>query len=315
MAPDDLRGVLFILAGMFLFSFQDVLIRELSDDGSLLQIISIRGVLGAVIILLFMKFTGRTINLSSSYPWLALTRVVLFFTGFLCFYFALSWMPLAEATSLFFASPLFITLLSKYFQKVEIGIYRTTAIIIGFAGVLCIVKPSPEKINLISLLPLFTALTYAISMLIARHTKEKDSIFQQMIHLYLGSALLGICTSGLLVSLGINETSLENAGYLLRAWNISNPGVIMIMVIVAAIGSVGMLLLTSAYRLGSPPVIAPFEYSLLILAVSWGYLFFDEIPDYLSIIGMGLIVGSSLFIFIRETIRNRPLTIKTSLRT
>jgi len=315
MAPDDLRGVLFILAGMFLFSFQDVLIRELSDDGSLLQIISIRGALGAVIILLFMKFTGRTINLSSSYPWLALTRVVLFFTGFLCFYFALSWMPLAEATSLFFASPLFITLLSKYFQKVEIGIYRTGAIIVGFAGVLCIVKPSPERMNLISLLPLFTALTYAISMLIARHTKEKDSIFQQMIHLYLGSAMLGIFTSGLLISLGVNETSLENAGYLLRAWNISNITVIMIIVIVAAIGSVGMLLLTSAYRLGSPPVIAPFEYSLLILAVSWGYLFFDEIPDYLSIIGMGLIVGSSLFIFIRETIRNRPLTIKTSLRT
>ena len=76
-----------------------------------------------------------------------------------------------------------------------------------------------------------------------------------------------------------------------------------------------MLLLTSAYRLGSPPVIAPFEYSLLILAVSWGYLIFGEVPDLLSIMGMALIVGSSLFIFIRESIRNKPLAIKTSLRT
>jgi S-adenosylmethionine uptake transporter len=62
-------------------------------------------------------------------------------------------------------------------------------------------------------------------------------------------------------------------------------------------------------------VIAPFEYSLLILAVSWGYLIFDEVPDLLSIMGMALIVGSSLFIFIRESIRNKPLAIKTSLRT
>ncbi|NBR40022.1 MAG: DMT family transporter [Alphaproteobacteria bacterium] len=315
MAPDDLRGVLFILAGMFLFSFQDVLIRELSDDGSLLQILSIRGSLGAIIILLYMKITGRRVTFGSSYPWLALTRVILFFTGFLCFYFALSGMPLAEATSLFFASPLFITLLSKYFQKVEIGIYRTGAIIFGFIGVLFIVKPSPEKLNWISLLPLFTAFTYAISMLIARMTKDKDSIFQQMIHLYIGSAILGISTSALFSFLGINENSIENAGYLLRGWNLSNLEVVSIMIIVATIGSIGMLLLTSAYRLGSPPVIAPFEYSLLILAVSWGYLFFGEIPDYLSIIGMGLIVGSSLFIFIRESIRKKPLAIKTSLRT
>jgi len=312
---DDVRGVLFILTGMFLFSFQDIMIRYLSESGSLLQILSIRGILGSIIILLFMRFTGRPIVFTSSYPWLALTRVVLFFFGFLCFYFALSGMPLAEATSLFFASPLFITLLSKYFQKTEIGIYRTFAIIFGFIGVLLIVKPSPEKLNWISMLPVLTAFTYAISMLIARHTKDKDSIFQQMIHLYFGSAFLGIGATGLLIGFGIDENSLANADYLLRGWNTSDLTVISVMMIVALLGSIGMLLLTSAYRLGSPPVIAPFEYSLLILAVSWGYLIFDEVPDLLSIMGMALIVGSSLFIFIRESIRNKPLAIKTSLRT
>ena len=312
---DDFRGVLFILTGMFLFSFQDILIRHLSEAGSLLQILSIRGTLGAVIILLFMKWTGRRIVFTSSYPWLALTRVVLFFFGFLCFYFALSGMPLAEATSLFFASPLFITLLSKYVQKTEIGLYRTAAVIVGFMGVLLIVKPSPDRLNWIYLLPVLTAFTYAISMLIARHTKEKDSIFQQMIHLYFGSAFLGIGATGLMIGLSIDETSLPNADYLLRGWNTTDVNVMSIMMVVAALGAVGMLLLTSAYRLGSPPVIAPFEYSLLILAVSWGYLIFDEIPDGLSILGMALIVGSSLFIFIRESIRNKPLAIKTSLRT
>ena len=107
MVSDDFRGALFILAGMLIFSVQDVLIRQLSDGGSLLQVLTIRGVLGALVISIFVRLTGRQLTISSSYPFLAASRVVLFFVGFLCFYFALSHMRLAEATALFFASPLF----------------------------------------------------------------------------------------------------------------------------------------------------------------------------------------------------------------
>ena len=66
---------------------------------------------------------------------------------------------------------------------------------------------------------------------------------------------------------------------------------------------------------GTPAVIAPFQYSLLLLAGAWGYLFYEEIPNFQSFVGMGLIVSSSLFIFFREMVRKKPVAVKTSLRT
>ena len=315
MVNDDIRGVSFILLGMVLFSVQDVLIRHLADDGSLLQVLTFRGLLGTLVILAFMKFTNRPIDFSSSYPFLSATRVILFFSGFLCFYFALTGMPLAEATALFFASPLFITLISKFALREEVGAFRAAATIIGFTGVLFIVKPSPDSFNAISLLPIFSALTYSISMMIARYTKEKDTIWQQMTHLYIGSAAFGAVASLCLVLFGIDEADLPGGGYLVRGWSFADSNVVIMIGCVAAIGSLGMILLTSAYRLGTPAIIAPFEYSLLFMAGAWGYFLFDEIPDNYSLFGMFLIVASSLFIFFRESVRRKPLAVKTSLRT
>ncbi len=315
MISDDFRGALFILAGMLIFSVQDVLIRQLSDGGSLLQVLTMRGVLGALVISIFVKLTGRKLMISSSYPFLAVSRVVLFFVGFLCFYFALSHIRLAEATALFFASPLFITAISKIVLRETVGIYRVAAMIVGFIGVILIVQPSPDEFDAITIFPLFTALTYSISMMIARYTKEKDTVWQQMLHLYIGSALFAGVASLVLYVLGLDEFDLPSLGYIVRQWSFSDSHVLSIICIVAIIGSTGMLLLTSAYRIGKPSVVAPFEYSLLFLAGAWGFFLFGEVPNAYSIFGMVLIVSSSLFIFVREAVRKKPFTVKTSLRT
>ena len=315
MVSDDFRGALFILAGMLIFSVQDVLIRQLADGGSLLQVLTIRGFLGALVISIFVRLTGRQFTISSSYPFLAASRVVLFFVGFLCFYFALSHMRLAEATALFFASPLFITAISKIVLRETVGIYRVAAMIIGFIGVILIVQPSPDEFNAIAIFPLFTALTYSISMMIARYTKEKDTVWQQMLHLYIGSALFAGVASLLLYLLGLDEFDLPSLGYIVRQWTFSDSHVLSIICIVAVIGRIGMLLLTSAYRIGKPSIVAPFEYSLLFLAGTWGFFLFGEVPNAYSIFGMVLIVSSSLFIFFREAVRKKPLAVKTSLRT
>ena len=315
MVSDDFRGALFILAGMLIFSVQDVLIRQLSDGGSLLQVLTMRGVLGALVISIFVKLIGRQLTISSSYPFLAASRVVLFFVGFLCFYFALSHMRLAEATALFFASPLFITAISKLVLKETVGMFRVAAMIIGFIGVMFIVQPSADGFSVIAIFPLFTALTYSISMMIARHTKEKDTIWQQMLHLYIGSALFAGVASLVLYILGLDEIDLPYAGYIVRQWSFADSHVLSIICMVAVIGSTGMLLLTSAYRVGTPSVVAPFEYSLLFLAGAWGFFLFGEVPNAYSIFGMVLIVSSSLFIFVREAVRKKPLAVKTSLRT
>jgi drug/metabolite transporter (DMT)-like permease len=312
---DDRRGIVFVLFGMSLFSIQDILIRELSDLASLTQIMSLRGLVGGLILICFLKYTKRPISLHSSYPILASIRVVLFFTGFLCFYFALGEMGLAEATSLFFVSPIFVTIFSKFIFKNEIGIYRWCAVIAGFVGVLMIVKPNPEHFNKIALLPLASALTYSISMMIAKYTRDKDSMFQQMMHMYWSSAAFGMLAGIGLPVLELHLGDSKSLMFLLRDWSFSDQKVLLMMLAVCLVGSAGMLLLTTAYRIASPPVIAPFEYVLLVLAVVNGLWFFGEVPDLYSFVGMFLITGSGMFIFVREGIKREPLAVKTSLRT
>ena len=312
---DDRRGIFFVFFGMVLFSIQDVIIRELSDYASLTQILFIRGVIGGLILLLFLKLTKRSISFSSAYPLLATARVLLFFTGFLCFYFALGKMELAEATSLFFISPLFITIFSKLIFKTKIGVYRISAIIVGFIGVLFIVKPNPQGFNLVSLLPIITAFTYSISMMIAKYTREKDTVFLQMLHLYWGSVVLAFVFWLLIPFIEFQPSQSKSLEFLIRDWTFYNDSVVWMLLVVGVVGSAGMLLLTSAYRVASPPVIAPFEYVMLIFAIGNGFWFYSEIPDIYSILGMLLITSSGLFIFIREGLKKEPVAVKISLRT
>ncbi len=311
---DDRRGIYLILLGMLFFSIQDVLVRQLSDYTSLTQIMFIRGVVGGSILLFFLKLTKRSISLRSSYPLLAISRVLLFFVGFLCFYFALGKMELAEATSLFFVTPLFITIISKFIFKSQVGVYRVCAILVGFVGVLFIVKPSLDGFNKVALLPIFTALTYSVSMMIAKYTREKDSVFQQMLHLYFGSVILAFIAWLIIPFIEFEPSQAKNLEFLIRDWSIDNNSVLLMLLGISIVGSSGMLSLTSAYRIGSPPVIAPFEYIILIFAIGNGFFFFNEMPDIYSVFGMSLIIASGSFIFIRERVKNEPVALKTSLR-
>ena len=197
----DQKGILLIILGMMLFGVHDLTIKSMVNTGSLLQIITLRGLIGSVILAVFLKSTGRSFSVRSHYPLLAITRGILFPFGFLCFYLALAKMPIAEASALFFVSPIFMTILSRIILKNKIGIYRISAIIFGFVGVLLIIKPQFENFDLVMLLPLLCAFTYSVSMIITKVTKDKDTTFQQTTHVYLGSIILGILIAVLLSGL------------------------------------------------------------------------------------------------------------------
>ena len=311
---NDRKGIYFILIGMFFLSIQDVLVRQLAEYASLFQIMFIRGIVGSLSLIIFLKLTKRPIDFSSSFPFLAILRVLLFFTGFLCFYFALSKMEFAEATSLFFVTPLFITIISKFMFKSEVGFYRICAIIIGFIGVLFIIKPSLAGFNYFALLPIISAFAYSVSMMLAKYTSGKESVFQQMLHLYGGTIVLAFGAWLIIPFIEFESSQAKNLEYLIRDWSIYNNSVLLMLLSIAVIGSAGILLITSAYRIGSPPVVAPFEYIMLIFAIGNGYFIFKEIPDIYSLLGMLLITASGLFVFIREGVKQEPIAMKTSLR-
>jgi len=310
----DRLGIILIIAGMSLFSIQDLLIKVLAEHGSLLQIYVLRGVIGGLVILGYLYITGRPIRFGTAYPLLTVIRSTFFFVGFMSFYISLSLMPIAEATALFFISPLFITILSWFLLNYQVGLYRLSAIIIGFIGTGLIVKPSSTNFEWAYMLPIITALTYAISMMIAKHTRDQDTVFQQTIHMYLGSIFYGLLILVVINWLGLSFEGVRGLEYVFRPWSFSDLMILASITTISVVGTIGMIFLISAYRIAQPPVVAPFEYTLLVVSIIVGYAAFGEVPDAYSITGMIMIVFCGLFIFVREEVRGMPLAIKIRLR-
>jgi len=307
-------GIILIILGMLFFSIQDAIIKNIISSTSLVQILVFRSISGFLLLSAFLFFSNRSINFSSSYPLIALTRGTLFFFGFTLFYISVSQIPLAEATSLFFVSPLFMTIFSKFMLKNSIGLHRTFAMLIGFSGTLLIIKPGYETFNLFMVLPIITALTYSFSMILAKKTSDKDSHFQQTFHIYLAGIIIGVPLS---LSYVWFSTAIDNSflNSFLKPWEVSDVHTILSILVISVVGSFGIIFLISAYNIGSPLTNAPSEYVILIFSFLIGYIIFGEIPDIYSIIGIILIVFSGTYIFLRENVKKEMVAIKTTLRT
>lgn len=307
-------GISCIICGMFFFSIQDLLIKTVGLDVSLIQIIVSRAAIGIIFLSIFLYFSGRKIYFGSSYPFIATLRGILFFAGFLLFYIALSEISLAQATSLFFVSPLFMTILSRIILKNPIGIRRIGAIIIGFSGTILIVRPQFDGLNMHMILVIVCAFTYSLSMILAKLTADKDSLFQQTFHINIGALLLGTFLY-LVISIFLNTTQMTILSDLAKPLIFSNFNVLGLILTISLFGSAGLILLIYAYRIGSPLLNSPTEYILLVFAIVNGFLFFREVPDFYSWVGMLLIVGSGFFIILRENVKEALVVSKTTLRT
>ena len=309
---NNIKGISLIIIGMLFFIIQDTLIKLTVDDLSLLQILVFRAAVGTIILIGYLLYKKQDIVFKSAHPYVAAFRGFFFFIGFLLFFISLSKISLAEATSLFFVSPFFITILSYFILNNKIGINRIFSIIVGFSGTLLIIKPSFDDINIYMIFPIFTALTYSISMLLARKTAKNDSLYQQTFHIYIGAFIGGSLFSTLIYYSDINFIILDNLN---NPWIINDMKTIGIILTISILGSFGIISLIAAYRIASPIACAPCEYVHLLFSVLVGFFIFSEIPDFYSFLGIILIVASGIYIVFRENVRNDLVVAKTTLRT
>ena len=309
---NNFKGLVLIIIGMLFFIVHDTLIKLTVNDLSLLQILVFRAIVGSTILIIYLTYTKQNIVFSSAHPYVAIFRGLSFFFGFLLFFISLSKIGLAEATSLFFVSPFFITIFSYFILKNEIGINRIFSIIVGFSGTLLIIKPDFTDINIYMIFPIITACTYALSMTLAKKTSKDDSLFQQTFHIYIGQFIGGSLISTLIYYSDINFIILDNLN---NPWIFNDTQTIAFIFFIGILGSLGIISLIAAYRIGSPLINAPAEYVHLIFAVIIGFVIFDELPDFYSFLGILLIVASGIYIVFRENRRNKLIVAKTTLRT
>jgi len=307
-------AIFYIIAGMTVFSVQDTLVRILSSEVSILQIMFLRSLVGLAILFIFLKIIKIPIIFSSEYPLLTVIRAILFMFAFLFYYIGLAYLPYAVTTALFFTTPFFITILSKIFLKETVGLIRLLTIIFGFLGVVIIANPTIDSFNIFMIFPILCALGYSASMIIIKMTSDKDSVYSQTFHVYIATLIF----APLVTYLGdsFNAASGNNVilNFVFRSWILNSYTQYLLIFIVGVCVVAGFLLIFNAYRVGKPFVIAPFEYTILLWSIFYGWLIWDESVTLRSWVGMAMIVSAGIFLFYREKINNQEITTDQPLR-
>jgi drug/metabolite transporter (DMT)-like permease len=279
-----------------IFSGQDWIIKLLSGDYPVHQAIAIRGIVALPILFCVVAYLGKLRDLRSPRAGLLIVRGLVLMTAYTTYYLAFPSMPLANVVALWFTAPLFVTILSGPFLGEKVGARRWVVTVLGFVGVLIIQRPLTAEFNAASLLPIASALTYAISALMARRMGEVESasvmsFYQSLVYLLVALVMAAIFGSGAFE--GTGDASLE---FLVRGWVMPSAIDLALLAACGVIASIATVLLTQAYRLAEANFVACFEYSAIIWAIFGGYVFFGEMPDLYSIIGAALIVAAGLYV-------------------
>ena len=314
MKNNNPKGIILILIGMLAFAVQDSIMKYITSFVSLYEVYLVRTLVSFAIILLFLKFSKKPIIFKTQYPLLTFCRVILFFFGFSFFYISLTVLPLATATALFFVTPFLITIFAKFFLKENIGPRRWSAVIIGFIGVYVILDPNFNNFDYMSLTPILCAFCYSLSMIIIKVTSENDSVYTQTFTFYIGAIIISVIFYFTFGDGQYNTIDHPTSQFIFREWFSDLENSIIFMVATGFTASVAFILIFSAYRIASPAVVSPFEYSILIWSSLSGWFFFNEIPDLKTIIGIILIVCGGIYIFIREKAQDQSIATEKPLR-
>ena len=235
-----------------------------------------------------------------------LVRGLLVFLANLLFFMSLPLMNYAEATAVFFIAPIIITLLSIIFLNEHIGPHRWSAIAFGFIGVVLILKPTSDSIQIVATMPAMAAVCYATLHIFTRKmgTTEKAStmaVYIQITLIFMSSLL------GIVVGDGRFQSDVpEVFDFLLRPWITPSLSDGFIIISLGVFSALGGFFISQGYRISQPSKAAPFEYISLILSILWGIFLFNEYPDLIAYFGIILIASSGIYIFIREGYQDTP---------
>ena len=292
---DNIRLAVFsVLIAVFALSLGDAVIKSLSLSFPLWQIYVIRSLLAFPILLLILKLHQPGVTLiPGSIKWV-LIRSLLLGSMWIAYYTALPKIKLSVAAAVYYTIPLFITLFSALLTRDKVTRKSWFAIFTGFAGVLIIVRPDAHGFNVYVLLPLIAAILYALAMILTRTKCLHENAKVLAIYLNLTFiAMGGVATATITV---LEPTiALKTANpFLLGDWAPMDLTGWFVMAVLAIVITLGSLFAAIAYQNGPSTVIASFDYSYLAFSAFWGLVFFSEVPDGLTILGMSMIAGAGL---------------------
>jgi len=274
-----LAGIGLMLLGVFMFSFGDALGKFMVATYSVGQLLWLRAC-AALLVLAPMIWKQRAAFLQLERPWLQLLRVTLSTIEVAAFFIATVYLPLADVITYYLACPIFVTALSGIVLREKIGWRRWSAVLIGFCGVLIALRPSSQTVSWPALIALAGSTSFALLMLITRSLRATPDI------VLASTQFIGTFTLGALLSpIGWVAPSLGSLGLFALAGCIS----------VSA-----LMCVNRSLKLAPASVVVPYQYSMIVWAVMFGYVVFGDVPEIATIIGAAIIIAAGIYIFLRE---------------
>lgn len=300
------RATGLILLAMLAFATQDVAVKLVAPEVSLWQLQLVRSLATLGFLVLLAAALGQLDRLRPrSLRW-PLIRAGFMCGSYLTFYASLPLLPLSQAAALFFTGPLYITVLAALLLGEPIGPRRVIAVVVGFTGVLCIVRPGTESWTPVALLPVFSALSYAVGITITRwRCRDEPNFGLSLVHntIFVGVGALGVMIVPLLPW---GEEARVFWPFLTEGWRPLTLFALAVMVFTAGTHLIGVLSSVQAYQSEDASRIAPFEYSYLFIMALYDLVLWGHVPVPMTLAGMALISLGGVFVAWREGRPARP---------
>jgi drug/metabolite transporter (DMT)-like permease len=283
-----LAAIGLMLLSIFMFSFGDALGKFMVATYSVGQLLWLRAC-AALIVLLPMIWRYRAEFMHLERPWLQLLRVTLSTLEVAAFFLASVYLPLADVITYYLACPIFVTALSAIVLRERVGWRRWSAVLIGFCGVLIALRPSSQTVSWPAMIALGGSLSFAVLMLITRSLRATPDIVLASSQ-FAGTFVLGALLSPI-------------------GWVTPSLGSLSLFAAAGCISAGALLCVNRSLKLAPASVVVPYQYSMIIWAVIFGYFVFGDVPSIATIAGAAIIIGAGLYIFLRERDLGRRETV------
>lgn len=286
----SVAGPALMLLGMLMFALNDTMGKWLVASYGLGQVVLLRSLAALIILVPMVWMAGLPALTKAERPWMQLARVVCSTAEVFCFYYAVMYLPLADVMTYWLAAPIYVAALSPLLLGDHVGWRRWTAIAIGFVGVIITLEPSAAMFTAPAVISIIGSAAFAFMMISGRFlrgTPDTTLVFFQV----MGAGLAGLAFAPF-------DWSPIQSGF--------DLGLLGLLGIVAMAAH---MLVNRALKISDAATVAPLQYTLLLWAVIFGFLFFGDVPRLTMLIGAALIVASGLFIFIREQMLKKKETV------
>ena len=287
-----LNGALLALLSFAIYATSDAIVKFMGASYSPFQNIFFSGLFGFPLVAIMLMTDRSEGNLIPRKPAMTLLRSALVVVNVLCGFYAFATLPMSEAYPIFFASPLLITLFAIPMLGERVGLHRGLAIVAGLLGVLVVLRPGQSHLGLGHLAAIAAAVIFAVNSVLVRITGQSERSVVIMLYPMIANTVV----SGLALPFVYQPLPLAHLGLLAA---------------MATLSFLGGVIAIAAYRRAQAAIVGTMQYSQIIWAILFGYLFFNEDIDLWTGIGTAVIIAAGIYIVLREdkasVSKNRPV--------